>query len=533
MSMRWGVVAGGVVLVVAVGVGLRVASNRGASSGVDIALSHLPPGYAATHGAIAFNPVLGTAHVPDFVVTHDGAPVLRAAMVDVTGIGSLVGGIPTRVGHVTLHDVSEPPALRHIDRVEADGLDIATGRAVFDTGAYPGGHAAWTDRRPLLGSLDVYGVVLAGDSMAKAGEGQDMHIAHARLSDVAMRQFAVAPTPEAAGTRAFIADAARAVRYHEALIEGVSLDLKDGGKFGLDSLTVLDYDGGKIGSESLANFYVGVGKPKGDMRLAKLELTGVDVTRLLDRLPEFTDSKQTAGKLSGALRVGGLSMRDLKVDFARGPLVTMESVDSHSAYTQADFSTGGGTIRNLNVVFTGRTVAPAVQLALQTFGMMDFSLDVDSDGSFDRGTGHFVAKQEDFKFKGLGTLHVTGELDGLKQDATPVKGDPSAAFADARLLHGELKWDDASLVSRVFKLAELRTGQTEEALRATLALPLASAVAFFPDQPDVADQINAFLDGRHSLTVTLSPPTPVRLVDVSAAPPAEQAHLLGVRIKGN
>jgi hypothetical protein len=178
-------------------------------------------------------------------------------------------------------------------------------------------------------------------------------------------------------------------------------------------------------------------------------------------------------------------------------------------------------------------VAPAVQVALQNFGMMDFSLDVDSDGSFDRGTGHLVAKQEDFKFKGLGTLHVTGEIDGLKLDAQPTRQDPAAAFADARLLHGELTWDDASLVARVFKLAELRTGQTEAALRATLALPLASAVAFFPDQPDVADQINAFLDGRHSLTVTLSPPTPVRLVDVTAAAPAEKAHLLGIRIKGN
>jgi hypothetical protein len=532
--MRWGVVAGGVVLVAALGVGLRVASNRGASSGVDIALSHLPPGYAATHGAIAFNPVLGTAHVPDFVVTHDGVTVLRAAMVDVTGIGSLVGGIPTRVGHVTLHDVSAPPALRHVDRVEADGLDIATGRAVFDPAAYPGAHAAWTDRRPLLGSLDVYGVVMAGDGMAKAGKDADVHVVHARLSDVAMRQFMLAPTPEVAARPAFIADAARAVRYHEALVEGISLDLDGGGTFGLDSVTVRDYDGGKIGSEALANFYLGVGKPKGSLRLAKMELTGVDATRLLDRLPDLTaDSKTAARKLSGALRVGGLSMRDLKVDFARGPLVTLDSVDSHSEYTPADFSTGGGTLRNLNVTFTGRNVAPAVQVALQNFGMMDFSLDVDSDGSFDRGTGHLVAKQEDFKFKGLGTLHVTGEIDGLKLDAQPTRQDPAAAFADARLLHGELTWDDASLVARVFKLAELRTGQTEAALRATLALPLASAVAFFPDQPDVADQINAFLDGRHSLTVTLSPPTPVRLVDVTAAAPAEKAHLLGIRIKGN
>jgi hypothetical protein len=82
-------------------------------------------------------------------------------------------------------------------------------------------------------------------------------------------------------------------------------------------------------------------------------------------------------------------------------------------------------------------------------------------------------------------------------------------------------------------MAALRSGQSEEALRATLALPLASASAFFPDQPDVADQINAFLDGRHRLSVTLAPPAPVSLDEISAAGPAEKAHLLGVTIKGN
>ncbi len=108
-----------------------------------------------------------------------------------------------------------------------------------------------------------------------------------------------------------------------------------------------------------------------------------------------------------------------------------------------------------------------------------------------------------------------------------------AAFGSARLIHADLRWDDASLTGRLFHLAAIRSGQSEDALRATLALPLASAVAFFPDQPDVADQLNAFLDGRHTLRVTLAPATPVSFADVSAAGATEKAHLLGVTIKGN
>jgi hypothetical protein len=54
-----------------------------------------------------------------------------------------------------------------------------------------------------------------------------------------------------------------------------------------------------------------------------------------------------------------------------------------------------------------------------------------------------------------------------------------------------------------------------------------------PDQPDAADQINAFLDGRHSLEIILAPPTPVRIGDLESVPVPEKAHVLGVKIKGS
>ncbi|MEJ0048701.1 MAG: hypothetical protein WDN04_23265 [Rhodospirillales bacterium] len=54
-----------------------------------------------------------------------------------------------------------------------------------------------------------------------------------------------------------------------------------------------------------------------------------------------------------------------------------------------------------------------------------------------------------------------------------------------------------------------------------------------PDQPDAADQVNAFLDGRHSLDISLAPPAPVRLGDLAAVPVPEKAHVLGVKIKGS
>jgi hypothetical protein len=532
--MRWGLVAGGAAFVVAAFVGIRIASNRGASGGVDVLLSQLPPGYTATHGAIAFNALTGTAHLSDLVINHNGVAVLTAGRVDVSGIGSLVGGWPARVGHVTMNDITAPPTLRHIDRVEADGIETGTLRTLFDPAAYPGGRPAYTDRRPVLGDLQIFAIVLhlqppaGGDSTP-----YDVTIKHEELNDFSARQFAAAPTSDAMKQPAFSADLLTAIAFREAAGEEVRSDIPGAGLLGIGHATVKDYDGGKIGDDALRDISFVSSKKPATVQLHEFELSGIDATKLIAQLATMTtDPKPPRPRIARGLRVQAFSLHGLKVDIPTAPLITLDSIDSHTESAQGDFTASAGTMRNLNIVSTGRDLPAQSREALQNFGMADFSVDLDAAGSFDTGTGHLIAKQEDLLLKGLGALHVTADVDGLKTDPdAPLP--PGGALHNARLIHATLVWDDASLTSRLFHMAALRSGQSEEALRATLALPLASASAFFPDQPDVADQINAFLDGRHRLSVTLAPPAPVSLDEISAAGPAEKAHLLGVTIKGN
>ena len=66
--MRWGLVAGGVVIAGAAVIGLRLLTHRGAEQGLDLAIEGLPPGFTATHGPVTFNPVTGTAHLERLVV---------------------------------------------------------------------------------------------------------------------------------------------------------------------------------------------------------------------------------------------------------------------------------------------------------------------------------------------------------------------------------------------------------------------------------------------------------------------------------
>ena len=534
--MRWGWVAGGVVVAAAVVVGLRIASNRGAASGVDLALANLPPDYKATHGAIAFNPVTGTAHMDDFVITHLGVPLLTAGSADVSGIGSLSGGAPTEIGHVTLRDVTAPPVMRHVDRIEADDIGVAALRTLFDPAAYPGGKPASTDRRPIVSSLQAFNMTLhfVPEKPATTG-GADVTVAHEEIDGLSGRQFAEAPTPQRMQSSAFVSDVLRSAAYKDVIVEGALLTtpLHDG-SVSMAKADLEGYDGGMIASETVTDIAFTGDKPKGEARLAKFGITQIDMTRLLDRLPAIeADPQHASQQLSDGLRMSDVLLRDARVDFANAPLMTMDKTDFHYNHVGNDVVDSTGTIRDLAVVTTGRNLKPQVVQELQSFGMQDFSLDADMAGSFDRATGHMVAKQNDWTLKGLGTLHLTGELDGMT--ATPGTGAEAAAamMQQIRLIHADIKWDDASLTSRLFRLAEQRTGQSEDALRATLALPLASMVAFFPDQPDVADQVNAFLDGKHSLEVTLAPATPVSFAEISAAPPTEKAHLLGARIKGS
>jgi hypothetical protein len=357
-------------------------------------------------------------------------------------------------------------------------------------------------------------------------------VKHEHLAGLAARQFSAVPTAETARQRGFLIDLLRAATFHDEGSNDIAANIPNAGQFQIGSNTISNYDGGKIADYAIDDIAFVATKKPGTVKVGKLELADIDATHLLARLASEPAPPPPPRKLMNDLRVQGFSLADLKVDIPHAPLLKIASIDSHTLSTQGDFSTSGGTIRDLDVITTGRDLPPAAVQSLQNFGMQDFSMDLDAEGSFDRGTGHLVAKREDFKFKRLGTLHVTADIDGLKTDAAADAAEP-APFHTARLIHAELTWDDASLVGRIFHLAALRTGQSEEALRATMAIPLAAAVAYFPEQPDIADQLNAFLDGRHSLAVTLAPPAPVLFTDVAAAPPNEKAQMLGVMVKGN
>jgi hypothetical protein len=469
----------------------------------------------------------------NFVLTHNGVAVLTASDANVTGIGSIAGGVPKRIGHVTLKDMSAPGWAAHVDRLEADGLETANIQALSDPAAFVNGKPAWTDRRPVLASLKLFGTVLhVPADLAKHVPAYDLSIKREHVDGISARPFALPADIDAARQPAFTASVLQAMAIDNEGDEDVKADIPGVGKLTVDSDTAQKFDGGRVAHYEIDGIGFVAEKTPGTAHLGQIAITGLDATELLAKLPEFAaDPKAAQQKYSNPMRIEGFEVHDGKVDFPHSPLVTLVSMNAANETHQGDFSSSSFALTDLDIVTTGRDLPETSRQQLTNFGMADFAVDARAEGSFDRGTGHVIVKQYDVMLKGLGTLHMSCDIDGLQTDSTG-QTPPAAALLAARIIHASFEWDDASLTRRLLHVAALRSGQSDDSLRATLALPLASASVFFPDQPDVAEQINAFLDGQHSLTVTIAPPAPVSIAEISAAGMTEKAHMLGIRILG-
>jgi hypothetical protein len=267
--------------------------------------------------------------------------------------------------------------------------------------------------------------------------------------------------------------------------------------------------------------------------LSRFALRDVDLRRWFEQLPAvMTDPQHKT--LGAGLTVGGFDMSGGSLDTFNGPLITLASFSGASQYPADGVQIGTATMRGLKIVTTGRTIPQKSALALQRFGMADFNIDLDEAGSYSPASGRLKLGQFDITFHGLGALRLAADVDGLRGSDAPPAEKGMAMLRQLQLYSATLRWDDASLTDRIFHLIAAQSGKPEAALRAQLSVPVASLGFMMPEQPDVGAQVNAFLDGRHRLIITLAPPhPPVSFADVAAAGAAEKAALLGVTVKGD
>ena len=283
--MRRGLLIGAAVLVVA-GVGVYFLTHQGATTALDDALAHLPPGYAASHGGISINPITGAIHLPHFVLNHDGQPVYSADDMTVSGIGALdADGIPVRVGHLSAHGVQLPGG-RRIERVDLDDIEVHAVRALFDPASYPGGKPAGTSPVTLLGGGDLAGFSahIAPPPAPAPGVPVDVDAEHVHISGLAARPLAVPPAPQGPQPRGFGAAVAAALAVDETRVDHARLVFAGGTIAGIGSEIVRGYNGGLIDHAEIDDTTVTAPDGRGGGGLHRIAADQLDFGRLLARL---------------------------------------------------------------------------------------------------------------------------------------------------------------------------------------------------------------------------------------------------------
>jgi hypothetical protein len=540
--MRPVVVAGiGVVVVVGGLVMLRHHGGGVAGLGVDALLGQLPPGTTATHGAVSFDPAAGTASIEKLVITKDGQTVFAADNVTATGIEGLSASAPPRrIGHITVTNAAAGKLYEHIARIEIDGLAPETIRQILDASAYQDGKPAWTDRRILVDSVEAFGITGHGDAPPNQTgpvriTGTDITIAHSKISGLSGRQLSAPPSAATLTDPAELASAVLALGETSAATDGVRMELHGLGRFTIGSESATDFADGKLAKAEIDDIAFAGENGIGTFKLQKTTLQDFDLSKLALALPAFaaaTKEHRPPRMIADMMRIGGFEVVGLEADFQHAPKVTLASLTSKTESDGGGAQAGTLQMRDLAITYTGRDVPPNVSAALQRFGMQDFKVDWDSATSQNTATGELALTRNDIAVHGLGTLSTVFKLvNWQKLDGTPEE--IKAHWRAAKVLSAKFTWKDESLTGRLFHIAAESSGRTEQEVRASADQPLAMLPMFLPDQPDATQQIDNFLDGRHQITITLTPPSPVTIGDLIDAPPQQKASLLGVHISGN
>ena len=326
-------------------IGVRLASNSGAKSGLDAALAHLPPGFAATHGAVTYSALTGEAHVHDLAVFRNGAAVpLAAGDVEVSGIGAQdQTGTPKRIGEIVMHDAAAGP-YKHIARIDLSGLYPSTLREVFDPSAYPGGKPAWTDKRLVLEHGEVHGME-GGQTGIKGASGAPVDVTFAigtltadgtRLSQLA------APPDLSAQPAVLVASIETQMSQDSGALKDMTIAVNGPTPLHvtIGRSATTKFDGGRLGEFSMQDLVLRTDKPAGNVAIDGLSGQGLDVSKVLAMMPVIAaDPGKPHPELVNGMHLDSGEMHGFRVDYPDGPLVTIDKI---SARTTPGGAAGSG-----------------------------------------------------------------------------------------------------------------------------------------------------------------------------------------------
>jgi hypothetical protein len=268
--------------------------------------------------------------------------------------------------------------------------------------------------------------------------------------------------------------------------------------------------------------------PMGSGTLERMSITGYDLRKPMSQL--LSGTKPTAEMLDG-LKIGKVEYSGLSVQYAdKPPIVLGRMAISNIAFSGFVPVSGGFALEGLRVS-KGMMPDPKAVEGFDKLGLETLTFTLGAAYQWDLAQKHLALHDVIFKVDELGALN-------LAVDVAEITPNVLGAM-QAKLAHALLKYDDNSLVDRAIKAAAADQHRDPASFRTMMVSLVQDQAAHFADSPPLAAAAKAlveFIGAPHSLTIELSPPKPVAVMELQGAatmPPAQLATTLGLSVTAN
>jgi len=255
-------------------------------------------------------------------------------------------------------------------------------------------------------------------------------------------------------------------------------------------------------------------------------MSGLDIRSALERV--LAGATLTLDLLDG-VKLGRIEYGDIRFQPPTGSAFTVGtfSLDrlafAHGLPISADLAYGGLRLSRAQLA-----ASPAAFDALNKLGIDGMTLSLRVAYQWEPDQNRLAIRDTNFKIDELGALSLSADLTGFAAGATWV--------STAKIAHAALRYDDASLVDRALRSSAAQQNVALDTLRQQLVGALTQQGATPGASPaftNAAKSIADFIAAPHSLTVDLTPPTPITLavlqVGTGIAPP-QLVRMLGLTV---
>jgi hypothetical protein len=268
--------------------------------------------------------------------------------------------------------------------------------------------------------------------------------------------------------------------------------------------------------------------PLGSGTLERISIAGYDLRKPMTQLLSATTV--TPEMLDG-LKIGKVEYSGLSMQYAGLPPVVL----GRFAIMNIAFSgyvpvSGGFALEGLRLS-KAQMPDPKALEAFDKLGLETMTLGLGATYQWDLAQKRIALRDIVFKVDELGSLNLAADV----AEITP----NILGAMQAQLAHALLKYDDNSLVDRAIKAAAADQHRDAASFRTMMVALVQDQAAHFADSPPLAAAGKAlveFIGSPHSLTIELSPPKPVAIMELQGAvamPPPKLATTLGLSVTAN